>query len=69
MQKQIVPAPPNHAKGVRINAATSGDAISSHSLSSLRYKQHRLISLKYLQKTDYETLYNCLFLVFINKEK
>ena len=28
MQKQTVPAPPNHAKGVRINAATSGDAIS-----------------------------------------
>ena len=28
MQKQIVPKPPNHAKGVRINAATSGDAIS-----------------------------------------
>ena len=27
MQKQIVPAPPNHAKVVRINAATSGDAI------------------------------------------
>lgn len=62
MQKQTVPAPPNHAKGVRINAATSGDAISfPFTVKPSVYKQHHLISLKYLQKTDYETLYNSLF--------